>query len=168
MLWGQALAQTAANAVWHNSAKAWTEWAMLPKCVLLAPPRQGRSNKNDTVAFTKLKCERWLEGERMELWVEGPGSRQRRQTTKASNPNNHQNTERRQQRCLELAADGQYAKATKALVSPGPLNWDEHTEKALRDKHPIAHSAPDLSDLAAPGRAQVPYFDSTLIRKMLK
>ena len=56
--WGQALAQTAAAAVWHNTAQAWTDFAMLPECALFAPPRQGKSNKQDTVAFTKLRCER--------------------------------------------------------------------------------------------------------------
>ena len=75
-VWGQVLSQTTANVVWHNSVQAWTELAMLPKCVLLAPPRQGKSNKSDTVAFIKLRCDRWLAGERMELWMDGPGARQ--------------------------------------------------------------------------------------------
>ena len=82
-VWGQALAQAAASAVWHNSAQAWTEWAMLPKCILFAPPRQGKSNKSNTLAFTKIRCERWLAGERMELWLDGPSARQRRQSTKS-------------------------------------------------------------------------------------
>ena len=164
-IWGQVLAQAAAKAVWDNSVKAWTEWAMLPKCVLFAPPRQGRSNKSDTVAFTKLRCERWLAGECMELWNDGPGARQGRRKTKRTKSNT---IEQQQQRCIELAADGQYSKATKALVSPGPLERDEHTEKAMRDKHPLAQEAPDLSDLAAPSRAQVPEFDSALVKKMLK
>ena len=38
----------------------------------------------------------------------------------------------------------------------------------MREKHPLAQEAPDLSDLAAPSRAQVPEFDSSLIKKMLK
>ena len=69
---------------------------------------------------------------------------------------------------MELAADGQYAKATKALVSPGPLRRNDEIEKAMREKHPLAQGAPDLSDLAAPGRNQVPEFDGALVKKMLK
>ena len=167
-IWGQVLAQAAASAVFNNSTKAWTEWAMLPKCTLFAPPRQGKSNRSDTLAFTKLRCERWLAGERMELWKDGPGARKNGQNTKGSKPSNRNNTERQQQRCLELAADGQYSKATKALVSSGPLGWDEHIEKALQEKHPLAQEAPDMSDLAAPSRAHVPDFDSTHVKKMLK
>ena len=86
----------------------------------------------------------------MELWLDGPGVRQWRRSAKGSKPTSRDNTERQQQRCIELAADGQYAKATKALVSSGLLGRDVHTEKAMRDKHPIAQDAPDLSDLAAP------------------
>ena len=137
-IWGQALAQAAAATVWHNTAQAWTEWAMLPKCVLFAPRRQGKSNKNDTLAFTKLRCERWLAGECMELWLDGPGLEKRQKNTKASKNSNQPDTERQQQRCLELTADGQYSKAAKALVSPGLLERDASTEKALRDKHPVA------------------------------
>ena len=87
---------------------------------------------------------------------------------KAAKPDADNEDERRQQRCVELAADGQYAKAAKALVSPAPLGRTEETEKAMVDKHPRAQGAPDLSDLAAPGRAQVPEFDAALVRKMLK
>ena len=167
-VWGQALAKAAASAVFHNSARAWTEWAMLPKCVLFAPPRQGKSNKGDTVAFTKVRCERWLAGEREELWLDGPGARKGRKSTRSSKSSKQHDTERQQQRCIELAADGQYSKAAKALVSPGPLERNEEIEKAMREKHPLAQEAPDLSDLAAPSRAQVPEFDSMLVKKMLK
>ena len=173
VVWGQALAQAAASAVWHNSGQAWTEFAMLPKCVLFAPPRQGKSNKDDTVAFTKRRCERWLAGERMELWLDGPGAarpgqRTTQRTRNVPTPSEHRETERRQLRCVELAADGQYAKAAKALVGPSPLGRDARTEQAMKDKHPRAQGTPDLSDLAAPGRAQVPEFDGALVRKILK
>ena len=104
----------------------------------------------------------------MELWLDGPSVRQRRQSAKSKKPSNSLDNERQQQRCMQLAADGQYSKDTKALVSPGPLGRDEHTENVMKEKHPLAQGAPDLSDLAAPSRAQVPEFDSTLVKKMLK
>ena len=94
-VWGQALAQTAAGAVFHNSVQAWSELAMLPKCVLYAPPRQGKSNKSDTAAFTKTRCERWLAGERVELWLDGPGSNKKHQNTKASRSKTNNSVEGR-------------------------------------------------------------------------
>ena len=166
--WGQALAQTTAGTIFHNSLQAWNELAMLPKCVLFAPPRQGKSNRTETTAFVKARCERWLAGERNELWLDGPGAKQRRQNTKSSKPSNHVDIERRHQRCIDLAADGQYAKAAKALVSPGLLERNEKTEEVLREKHPVAQGELNLSDLAEPSRAQVPELDVILVKKMLK
>ena len=74
----------------------------------------------------------------MELWLDGPGVRQGRKSTKVSKPKNRLDQDRQQQRCIELAADGQYSKATKALVSPELLGRDIQTEKAMKDKHPLA------------------------------
>ena len=166
--WGQALAQAAAKVVWLNSTQAWTEWFMLPKCVLMAPPRRGRSHKNESTVFIRQRCERWLAGERRELWADGPGADQKGQKPKAPSPNSQACLERRHQRCLELAADGQYSKATSALVSPGLVKRNEHTEKVMRDKHPLAQNPPCLVDLVAPARSQVPDFDRPLIKKMVK
>ena len=57
-LWGEVLAKAIANAVYHNMAQAWTELLMLPKCVLLTPPRQGKSNKHTSTAFIRLRYDR--------------------------------------------------------------------------------------------------------------
>ena len=81
--------------------------------------------------------------------------------------NDHINKERQQQRCMELAADGLYARANKALISSGPLRQDEYTERIMQEKHPKMEGIPDLSDLAATSQAQVPELDNGLV-KMLK
>ena len=141
---------------------------MLPKCVLIAPPRQGKSHKSETSNFTKLRCERWLAGERRELWADGPGANRKRQKPKSPSPGSQACVERRHQRCLELAADGQYSKATSALVSSGLVERDKHSEQVMRDKHPTAQKTPCLADLVAPARSQVPEFDRPLVRKMVK
>ena len=129
--WGQALAQAAAKVVWHNSIQAWVEWAMLPKCVLMAPPRQGKSNKRETANITRQRCERWLAGERLELWADGPNSK--RQKSKSPSSGCQISLDRKHQRCIELVADGQYSKATSALVSPGLVKRDDQSEKAMRE-----------------------------------
>ena len=167
-LWGEVLAKAIASAVHYNTAQAWTELMMLPKCVLLTPPRSGKSNKRASTAFIKLRCDRWLSGQRKELWEDGPAARTRRHSSRDSNPGSHHDTEHRQRQCFDYAADGMYAKATKVLTSPGPLSRNEETEKALRDKHPQSHQVPRLDDLAAPCLEDVPTLESTLIMKMLK
>ena len=92
-LWGEILAKAIAKAVHYNTIQAWIELLMLAKCVLLTPPRQGRSNKHSTAASIKLRCERWLAGERMELWVDGPAARQRRRNSQRSDPGSQDDTE---------------------------------------------------------------------------
>ena len=166
--WGEALAKATARVVHLNTNRAWTELLMLPKCVLLTPPRQGKSNKRTSAAFVKHRCERWLLGDRMELWTDGPAARQNRRSPRPSDPSDPNEKEHRQRRCFEKVADGQYAKGAKALISSPPLNRDEQTEKALRDKHPKAQQAPNLDDLAAPVRDDVPELDSTLVKRMIK
>ena len=56
----------------------------------------------------------------------------------------------------------------KVLVDEASLNRDEQTEKALRDKHPKAQQVPNLDNLAAPCRDEVPVLESTLVKKMIK
>ena len=166
--WGEALAKASASVVHFNSVRAWTEWFMLPKCVLLTPPRAGKSNKHITAAFVKDRCDRWLQGDRMELWADGPAARQRRRSSQASNPSDQNEKERRQRLCFEKVADGQYAKGANVLISKPLLPRDEQTEKTLRDKHPKAQKVPNLDNIAAPCRDDVPVLDSTLVKKMIK
>jgi len=71
-LWGQCVARTAALVVARNSIEAWTEWEMLAKCVLCAPPRQGKAHNLETLAHVKGRCTRWLEGDQIELWRDAP------------------------------------------------------------------------------------------------
>ena len=95
-IWGEVFAKAAASAVHINSARAWTELLMLPKCVLLTPPRQGKSNKHVTAEFVRHRCDRWLSGDRKELWADGPAARQGRRGARDSNPSGHHDTKRRQ------------------------------------------------------------------------
>ena len=162
------MAQAAAKVVWLNLTQAWIEWTMLPKCVLMAPPRQGRSHRSKTTDFVRRRCERWLAGERRELWADGPGTKQKHQKPKSPSPDIQAELERRHQRCLELAADGQYSKATSALVSSGLVKRDNRSEKIMREKHPTAQKSPCLDDLVAPARSQVPDFDRPLVKGMVK
>ena len=132
------------------------------------PPRQGRSHKNESTIFIRQRCERWLAGERRELWADGPGAKQKHQKPRTPSSSSQACLERRHQRCLELAADGQYSKATSALVSPGLVKRDTNSEKIMRDKHPLAQDPPCLDDLVAPAQSQVPDFDGPLVKKMIK
>ena len=70
--WADCLATSLSAAVWHNDVLAWAELAMLPKAVLCAPPRGGKALRKQAAAFTRLRCERWMAGERASLGADIP------------------------------------------------------------------------------------------------
>eukprot|EP00664_Eupelagonemidae_sp_cell27_P010445 gene10445-4870_t len=70
--WCECLSTTVASAVWHNTDPAWTELAMLAKAVLCAAPRGGKGHRDKLGTFTRLRCQRWLAGERQSLWDDIP------------------------------------------------------------------------------------------------
>ena len=76
-LWAQALTRALALVNETQSVEAWTELLMLPKCVLLAPPRGVKKNKNQAAAFTLDRLSCWLTGERTTLWEEATSSHKR-------------------------------------------------------------------------------------------
>jgi len=108
-LWGQCVARTAALVVLHNDEAAWTEWEMLAKTLLCTPKRQGKAHKTATVAFTKSRCVRWLDGERLELWEDLPAT----PATKGRKRSKEKEAEARQHLCCMLASDGLYSKLPK-------------------------------------------------------
>ena len=75
--WAQALTRALARVCTYNTMEAWTELSMLPKTVLLAPPRTGKKRKNKTAAFTLNRLCRWEAGERATLWDDLPAPHSR-------------------------------------------------------------------------------------------
>ena len=67
-LWAQALTRAVARVNDTQSVEAWVELLMLPKCVLLSPPRGGKKHKSNTAAFTLDHLACWLASERATLW----------------------------------------------------------------------------------------------------
>ena len=57
----QALTRSLAAIVAYNKEDAWLEFAMLPKVLLLPPPRGGRKNAKAAAAFTNDRITCWLE-----------------------------------------------------------------------------------------------------------
>ena len=67
----------------------------------------------------------------MELWADVPNANQKRHKSKSPSSGSQISLERKHERCMELVADGQYSKATSALVSPGLVKRDDQSEKAM-------------------------------------
>jgi hypothetical protein len=147
-IWAQCVARAVSFATATNTVGAWTELFMLPKCVLTSPPRQGAKHKRQAAQFTVSRCERWLQGDRQDLWASTPILQPRRSAT---GPQALREAQFR--RVEELVRDGQISKACSALLAVPPLEPSPEVEKQLRAKHPCAISKPDLSDLGPAGPA---------------
>jgi hypothetical protein len=143
-LWAQALTRAMALVNETQSVEAWTELLMLPKCVLLAPPRGGKKNKNQAAAFTLDRLSCWLTGERTTLWEEATSSHKRSRPK----PESPEDVRRRAE---ALCREGFDRKACAALLSCGILPESLDTTNELRNLHPPAPAprCPDLASLPA-------------------
>ncbi len=149
LLWAQAFTRAMAQVNDTQSVQAWTELLMLPKCVLLAPPRGGKKHRNKSAAFTLDRLSCWLAGERTTLWEEATKGH-KRSHTKQDSP------EDLRRRAEALCREGFDRKACSALLSAGILPESPDTTKELRNLHPRA-PAPQSPDLATlPAAEEIP------------
>ena len=63
-LWGQCLTRSLADAFSKNDVRHWKELHMIAKCILAAPPRQGKKMKDQSMLIIKNRAQCWLNGER--------------------------------------------------------------------------------------------------------
>ena len=160
--WAQCVALTAAAVVWHNNEQAWTEWHMLAKSVLWAPPRQDATFKQQLPAIIRRRCERWIAGERAQLWSEcldAPARKGKRRDL---------SFQQREERATCFAREGLFSKACTALQGTPPLERTPEVTATLKTKHPRAASPPDLSDVGPASPAAVPDLDSDLVTKQVR
>ena len=140
-VWAQVLTRAIAKVCAHNSVEAWTEFCMLPKAVLLPPPRKGKKHIHKTAAFVSDRLSRWEAGERASLWEELP--------TPKSKPGRKMAQEQRLKHAVSLCREGFDRKACAALISDEICEESIETVNLLKPLHPQApppNSAP-MSDL---------------------
>ena len=140
-LWSKCLTKSLAQAVWLNNEVSWIELLMLAKCTLCQLPRGGKSHKSKRLSWTRNRLQRWLAGERAELWHDLPQYRRPHSKQQSADAIFLQ----RQNRCIDLTSEGGYSNACKALVSPLPLAHTADITSLLQEKHPPAVSPIDLS-----------------------
>ena len=147
----------------RNTVQAWVELLMLARCTLVAPSRGGARHSQQAALATKRRCQRWLDGERVELWEELAEQRPQRSATAGG----ERSLAARQSRCCSLAAEGELARACAALTEPAPVPASLEALAELRDKHPAA-AAPDLAALGPARPALVPEFDAEAVIKAVR
>jgi hypothetical protein len=160
--WAQCLARALAAAACSNTMTAWQELLMLPKAVLVAPSRAGARHQRQAALATLRRCQRWLAGERMELWED-----LRVRTDRAPRLDSAKQTAAQQSRCCALAAEGELSRACAALVDPPPLPASSATLEQLVAQHPQA-PAPDLGQLGPARPAAVPELSHDALTKAIR
>ena len=152
-----------AEAVWSNNKASWTELQMLPKCTLCRPARGGKSHRSQRLAWTRGRLQRWLAGERTELWNDMPTFKRPRTKQHSAEAAKVQ----RQDRCIRLTEEGGFSNACKALVSSPPLGYTAEVTGSLIDKHPPSARPVNLSDFGNASSSLVPLTDVSTIEKCI-
>ena len=134
-IWAHCILTALAAVVRHNDLRAWTELLALPKMVLRAHVRGGCNHQRRAVAETRQRCQRWLEGQRQELW-RGADSRRGAQWQSSS----EDLQARRHERTLELLQEQLLHRATCALTQAPPAPVDSRVVDEMRAKHPEARA----------------------------
>ena len=163
-LWAQCLSKALAKAVWHNNEASWVELLMLHKCTLCLPARGGKAHKSQRLAWTSNRLNRWLAGDRAELWQD---LHQYRRPGKKTNSEEVAKT-LRQDRCISLVGEGGLSNACKALVDPPPINQTPEVVQQMKAKHPKATRQVDLSSFGEASRSQVPDVDVSQVESCIR
>ncbi|CAL4077907.1 unnamed protein product [Meganyctiphanes norvegica] len=154
-LWSQCLARSLAQAVWSNNVASWIELQMLAKCTLCRPLRGGKSHSSQKLAWTRARLQRWLAGERAQLWLDIPHFKH----PKPKNLTPSIVKKQQEDRCINLTSEGGYSNACKALVNPPPLGHTSEVRDQLEEKHPQATLPVDLSNFGNASNNLVPHAD---------
>ena len=148
-LWSTALAQACATAhlattalgagggaaVMERCVTAWVDVLMLPKATLTPSARSGRRHHKLTGQHTRARLQRWLNGERAQLWEDSTPKK----TARTGPPNNRATCRRR---ALDLVEEDRLGAAAAALNSQGVASNSTATLAALRAKHPRGPAPP--------------------------
>jgi hypothetical protein len=131
-IWARVLQDAIKQAIQQNDVEAYTLLFMLPKCVLPSAKRAGKkAHRVDIVTL----CNRWAQGERLELWDEAC-----RSAAKKSNLGRKSDDETDKQRvrqaAIAFAEDGLFGKACRVLSSKGLAPNSQETLRLLKEKHP--------------------------------
>ena len=137
---------------------------MLTKCVLCVLPRAGKAHKNRRVAFTRMRLNRWLDGERAELSHDRP-SYTRPPDKQLSEEGAKANKMRR---TINLCGEGAYGAACKNLTKGAPLGFTSSVMRELREKHPSNASPADMHALGPIGNNTAPSLSTDIVEGAIR
>ena len=128
------------------------------------PVPGGKSHSSQRLAWTRGRLQRWLAGERSNLWQDLPQYKR----PQSKHHSGETARKQRQDRCIALTGEGGYSNACKALISPPPLSQTAEVTSKLRDKHPRSSSPIDLNTFGNASSTQVPLTDVVMVEQCIR
>eukprot|EP00973_Karenia_brevis_P012154 1649507-Karenia_brevis.AAC.1 len=75
---------------------------MLPKYTLCAPTRAGKGHEQQRLAFTRSRLQRWIDGERLSLWIDRPNYNSNKRRNRLDTKSEAAKEALLQQRCIDM------------------------------------------------------------------
>ena len=127
-----------------SSVQQWVKLMMLPKSILQASNILNNQREGKTQAeVVKDRIKRWRKGEKTLLWNEAKKPKKLKgRKRKGQQQNEKTQEEVNARRCKKLLEEGQYNRASSALVSEGIVDSNPETIAIMKAKHPQAEIQP--------------------------
>ena len=131
---------------------------MLSKCILPASNILNNQQEGKSQAeVVKDRIKRWRKGEKTLLWNEAKKpKKQKGRKRKGQQQNDKTQEEVNARRCKKLLEEGQYNRASSALVSEGIVDATPETIEIMKNKHPQEEIQPmEVGDEVEPLKVTV-------------
>ena len=118
----------------------WSRLLMFAKVILPAKCFHGKKEDGRSqAAAVKDNIKRWRNGEILSLWQEAKkGDVTKGKKRKKKKENEPTQDDLNAKRALKFVAEGQYSRASEALLSQGVAQVTSETLKIMKEKHPQA------------------------------
>ena len=121
--WAQIVGDVLSSIVSSPSdVGVWCKFFMLARCILISPPRGGRSHWRDTLKLIRSRIQKWREGQFLELWSDVVAADSRLKLRHSSHKTKCSPESLRRvnsSRARQAVKDGEYRKVIQYLISSG-------------------------------------------------
>ena len=138
--WAQIVGDVLSSVVSSPSdVGVWCKFFMLARCILISPPRGGRSHWRDTLKLIRSRIQKWREGKFLELWSDVAAADSRlklRHLSQKSKCSPESLRRVNSSRARQAVEDGEYRKAIQYLTSSGLAQVSTDVVNEMVIKHP--------------------------------
>ena len=137
-MWARCMVEAIGATTKCNLEYGWRQLLSLTKMVLRAAVRGGAKNKKRGANETRIRCERWLAGERETLWEPVPPRTKRKAKTGDTRTDTIADLEfeSKEKALVAFCREGLYVKACGVLGNEPPAEITPAILQSMKDLHP--------------------------------